>query len=86
MSKVTATEFQKAFSFFRVQAHKAAVIITNHGKDDLAVISAEEYERLRALDQKPFYIHELPDHIYEGLGREPIPEEARQFNDEYQPG
>ena len=50
MTKVTSKEFQREFGRFRAEAHRGAVIITNHGRDDLALISASEYERLRALD------------------------------------
>ena len=85
MTKVTSGEFQKEFGRFRTEAHKGPVIITNHGRDDLALISADEYKRLRELDQQAFYAHELPDHIVKGLGSEAIPEEAYQFDNEYTP-
>ena len=83
MNKVTSGEFQKEFGRYRTVAHREAVIITNHGRDDLALISADEYKRLRQLDQQAFHAHELPADVVEELGTVPIPEEARQFNDEY---
>lgn len=85
MTKVTSGEFQKEFGRYRMEAHKSAVIITNHGRDDLALISADEYKRLRQLDQQAFYAHELPEEVIEELGTVPIPEETRQFDDEYTP-
>lgn len=85
MTKITSGEFQKEFGRFRMEAHKGAVIITNHGRDDLALISADEYKRLRELDRKAFYAHELPGHIVDGLGSETIPEEAYQYDHEYAP-
>lgn len=85
MAKVTSREFQREFGRFRTEAQRKAVIITNHGRDDLALISADEYKRLRALDQQAFYAHELPDHIVNGLGSETNPEEAYQYEHEYQP-
>jgi len=85
MNKVTSGEFQKEFGRYRTKAHKGPVIITNHGRDDLALISADEYQRLRQLDQQAFFAHELPAEIVNELGTVSIPEEARQFDDEYSP-
>lgn len=85
MNKVTSGEFQKEFGRFRTEAHKGAVIITNHGRDDLALISADEYARLRQLDQQAFYANELPDEVIAELGTLPIAEEAKQFDSEYKP-
>lgn len=85
MTKVTSGEFQKEFGRYRMEAHKGVVIITNHGRDDLALISADEYKRLRQLDQQAFYAHELPAEVIEELGTVPIPEEARKFDEEYKP-
>jgi len=83
MNKVTSREFQKEFGRYRTEAHKGAVIITNHGRDDLALISADEYSRLRQLDQQAFYANELPAEVISELGTLPIPKEAYKFDDEY---
>lgn len=83
MNKVTSGEFQREFGRYRVEAHKRAVIITNHGRDDLVLISADEYERLRQLDQHALYAHELPKEVIDELGTVPIPREAHAFDDEY---
>ena len=85
MTKVTSGEFQREYGRFRTEAHKRAIIITNHGRDDLALISAEEYRRLKALDQEALYAHELPGHIVDELGTKPLPKEADQYEHEYQP-
>lgn len=85
MNKVTSGEFQREFGRYRTEAHKGPVIITNHGRDDLALISAEEYQRLRQLDQQALFAHELPADVVNELGTVPIPKEARQFDDEYEP-
>lgn len=85
MSRVSSAEFQKEFGRFRMEAHRGTVIITNHGRDDLALISADEFKRLKALDQQALYAHELPPHIIAGLGSEPIPKAASRFDHEYKP-
>ena len=83
MLKITSAVFQKEFGRFRTQAHKEAIIITHHGRDDVALISADEYQRLCELDQQAFYPHELPGEVIERLGTVSIPEEAYQFDHEY---
>ncbi len=83
MAIVSSAEFQKEFGRFRTQAHKEAVIITNHGREDLALISADEYKRLCSLDQQAFYAHELPKEVIDELGTLPVAEEAYQYDHEY---
>ena len=84
MTRVTSAMFQKEFGRFRTQAHKEAVIITHHGRDDVALIPVDEYQRLCELDQQAFYPHELPDEVIERLGTAVrIPDEAYQFDHEY---
>ncbi|MEX2326270.1 MAG: type II toxin-antitoxin system prevent-host-death family antitoxin [Pseudomonadales bacterium] len=82
MTKVTSGQFQREFGQYRTQAHKGAVIITNHGRDDLALISADEYKRLRSLDQQAFYPEELPKEVIDEFGTVPIAAEASKFDDE----
>ena len=84
MNKITSGEFQKEFGRFRTLAHKEAVIITNHGRDDLVLLAADEYKRLRQLDQQAFYVHELPPEVIEEFGSVPIAEESRQYDHEYE--
>lgn len=50
MEKVTAKEFTRSFGTCRTKAHQGGIIITHHGRDDMVLISAEEYQRLLRLD------------------------------------
>lgn len=83
MDKITSGEFQREFGRYRTQAHREAIVITNHGRDDLVLISADEYKRLRSLDQQALYAHELPSDVIEGMEQAKIPAEAYQFDGEY---
>ena len=83
MIKITSSEFQKEFGRSRARAHKETVIITHYGRNDLALISADEYKRLCEWDQQAFYPDELPKEVIEELGTVSIPEETRQFDHEY---
>lgn len=83
MSRITSDEFLKEFARYKAEAHREAVVITRQGQDDLALISAEEYKRLRQLDQKSVYAYELPEEVINELGTVPIPKETHEFDDEY---
>ena len=83
MKKVTTTEFQKEFASYKAEARREAVIITSHGQDDVVLISADEYRRLRQQDQQAVYAHELPETVINQLGTVPISEECHKFDGEY---
>jgi len=51
-ARVTSSEFQKEYGRYFTLAKRRAVTITNHGRDELVVLDAHEYERLRRLDTR----------------------------------
>ena len=84
MTKVTSARFQKEFGHFSAKALREPVIITDHGREDLALISAEHYRQLCEHNQRAFYVHELPQEVVDEFGTVPVPEETRKFDHEYQ--
>lgn len=46
MLRVSASQFQREFGRLRAVAHREAVVITSHGRDDIVLMSADEYLRL----------------------------------------
>ena len=50
MVRVVASQVQRQFGRLRSIAHREAVIVTSHGRDDIVLLSAEEYQRLVSLD------------------------------------
>ena len=82
MTHVTSGELQKKFGRYRSIAHREAVIITSHGVEDLALISAEEYKRLKELEKRAFHVSELSEAELGDLGNAVIPDEASRYNDE----
>jgi prevent-host-death family protein len=52
MVRVPASEFQREFGRFRGVAHREAVIVTSHGRDDVVLLSADEYQRLCDVDER----------------------------------
>jgi prevent-host-death family protein len=83
MTKVTSGEFQREFGRYRTLAQREAVVITNHGRDDVVLLGAEDYSRLRRYEQKAFHVSELPKDVIDELGNVVIPKNAEKFNREY---
>ena len=52
MVSVTSAEFQKGFGRYGEVAQREPVTITNHGRESLVLLSAEEYRRLKRLDRR----------------------------------
>ena len=84
MEKVTIRELQRKFGQVRKQAKLGTVMITHHGHDDLALISAEEYKRLIALDLRSHAVEDLPEHIIEGMDKQPLSKDAHKHEHEYE--
>jgi hypothetical protein len=61
MVKVPVGRFQKQFEHFRALAHREAVTITSDGRDDVVLLSAKEYHRLRNLDRRSMHVSEFGD-------------------------
>lgn len=49
---VTSAEFQKGFGRFREAALKEPLTITNHGRDSLVLMGADEYRRLKRRERR----------------------------------
>lgn len=85
MTKVTSVEFQREFGRYRALAQREPVIITNHGRDDVVLLRAEDYARLSRHEQKAFHVSELPNDVIAELGSVAVPTEASEFDHEYKP-
>jgi prevent-host-death family protein len=82
MAVVSSGEIQKEFGRYRAIAHREAVVITNHGREDLVLLSAEEYRRLKELEERAFHVSEMSDDDLASLSQVEIPAEAKQYNNE----
>lgn len=85
MTKVTSGEFTREFGRYRAIAHREPVIITNHGRDDVVLLAAEDYARLRRYEQKAFHISQLPQDVVDEFGKVSVPASASEFDHEYEP-
>ncbi len=82
MAKVTAAQFQKEFGVYRSLAQREAVTITNHGRDDVVLLSVDEYQRLRNLERQAMHVSELGDDELHALENVEIPAEASRYDHE----
>jgi prevent-host-death family protein len=63
MPTINATEFQKRVGEFSDIARREPVTVTRHGRPSLVLLAAEDYERLRQIEQratKAVRVAELP--------------------------
>ncbi len=51
MPTTSASDFQKRFGEFSDIARREPVTVTRHGRPSLVLISAEDYERLKQIEQ-----------------------------------
>ena len=84
MTKVSSGDFQREFGRYRAIAQREPVIITNHGREDVVLLGAEDYARLRRYEQRAFHVRELSDEIVDEFGTVSPPEAASQSDHEYE--
>jgi prevent-host-death family protein len=82
MPKVTAVQFQREFGRIRSLAMREPVVVTNHGRDDLVVLSAHEYDRLKRRDRQAIRAADMPESDLALLDAAEIPAEARALDPE----
>lgn len=84
MSKVSVTsaEFQKNFGRYREAAIREAVTITNHGRESLVLLSAEEYRRLKRQDREVLHVSELSEEDMKAILTAEIPTETAEYDHE----
>lgn len=83
MTIVTSSEFLKNYGELARKAQREPVTITNHGRDSLVVISAEEFKRLKSFDTRQhYYAWELPEEAKQALEKAKAPEWTAKYNHE----
>jgi prevent-host-death family protein len=66
MPTTNATEFQKRVGEFSDIARREPVTVTRHGRASLVLLSAEDYQRLKQIEEratKVMKLWELPDDL-----------------------
>ena len=58
MQRVTSTKFQRAVGEVMFMPRRAPLTITNRGRDELVLVNAQEFNRLKELDKQSLYAWE----------------------------
>ena len=83
---VSSAELQRSFGRYWQKALREPVVITNHGRESLVLLSAEEYRRLKSQDRRALHPGELGGREIESLRASQMAAEAAQFAHEHTPG
>jgi prevent-host-death family protein len=79
-TKISAAEFQNNFGRYADAARAGPVVVTRYGRDELVVLSAAEYERMRASFRRVVVLNQAtPDEaaeLLEALANAPKTPEA----------
>lgn len=79
---VSSAEFQKGFGRFREAALREPVTITNHGRDSLVLMSADEYKRLKRRERRVMGLDDFSEADLAAIAASEAPAEAAAFDDE----
>lgn len=83
MRPISSAELQRRFGAIRQAALREPVAITNRGRESLVLLSAAEYRRLKALDdRRSVYAHELPDDLKRAIDEVEPPDWTARFDHE----
>ena len=69
MPKVSALEFQRKFGRFQHEAQREPVEITRHGRREFVLMSAEQYDWLRASAQRSHRTDAATDMVIDAVER-----------------
>jgi PHD/YefM family antitoxin component YafN of YafNO toxin-antitoxin module len=82
-TRVTSSEFQKGYGRYSSLAKREPVTITNHGRDELVILDADEYDRLRQLDTRvAMPVEALSEADLKRLEQSKIPDHTKELNGE----
>jgi prevent-host-death family protein len=73
MSKVTSAEFQGNVGLYQDKALAEPVTITKNGREELVLLSADEYRRLKRRDRRVFAAEDLTLEQIEALEKAEMP-------------
>jgi prevent-host-death family protein len=75
MIRMTEADLHQGLGALADRARREPVIITKDGRDDLVVLSAEEYARLKRRDRRVGLTEDLPEEWVEAVRNAKVPDE-----------
>jgi prevent-host-death family protein len=80
--KVSSAEFQKKFDALSDQARTEQLTITRNGRDELVLLSIEEYERLKRRDRRVVLLEDFTDEEMALIAEAEVPAEYAHLDAE----
>ena len=81
MAQVTSLEFQRKFGEVQHRALREPVENTKHGRREFVLMSADQYDWLRAAAQRSHRTEDAPDFVVEAVERAEMDERHRYLDD-----
>lgn len=82
MRTLTTVELQRELADGEALAATEPVAITRQGREELVLLSMEEYRRLKRSDCEALLVEELSDEDLEAIGKAEVPAEYAYLNAE----
>lgn len=82
MRTLTTVELQRELADGEDLATAEPVAITRQGREELVLLSMEEYRRLKRRDREALLVEELSDEDLEAIGKAEVPAEYAYLNAE----
>lgn len=82
MRTPTTVELQRELAEGEVLVTDEPVTITRQGREELVLLSIEEYLRLKRRDQEALLVEELSDEDLDAIGKAKVPSEYAYLNAE----
>ncbi len=80
--KAEATDVQRRFAFWKRKALQRPVMVRNHGQDEIVMLSAEEYARLKRRDREVLRAEDFSDDDLNAIAAAKVPDEYAHLDAE----
>ncbi|HAH08502.1 MAG TPA: prevent-host-death protein [Alphaproteobacteria bacterium] len=77
-----ASDVQRRFSFWKRRAQRGPVMVRNHGQDEIVMLSAEEFARLRRRDREVLTVAEFSASDLAAIAEARMPDILAPLDDE----
>ncbi len=82
MDPITSKAIQRQYGRVRAQALREPVVITHHGREDMVLLSAAEFKRLKRRDREVLLVKDLDNETLKAILEAEPPEEASNYDNE----
>jgi PHD/YefM family antitoxin component YafN of YafNO toxin-antitoxin module len=77
-----AIDVQTRFGFWKQRATQNPVIVRNGGQDEIVMVSADEYNRLKRRDREVLGLEDFTDEDIDEIKKAKVPAEYAYLDDE----